>query len=238
MPPMRLPWLIENRWHELCFLHWRLPPATIAPLLPRGIQVESFDGSAWIGVVPFHMTGVRPRGIPLPARLSAFSELNVRTYVRAGDRSGIWFLSLDATQPLAVRFGRAVLHLPYLQAGIVRSRRGDTFDYRSERTHLGAGVAELKVTYRPTGPPEATRPGTLEHFLTARDCVFTADSRGRLARIDVAHAPWPLQPAEAEVRRCTLTQPLGIDLPETPPLAHYSDRVDARLWWPTRVRIP
>jgi uncharacterized protein YqjF (DUF2071 family) len=223
-------------WHDLCFLHWRVEAAEIAALLPAGLEVETFDDDAWIGVVPFHMTDVSPRGLPRVRRLADFAELNVRTNVTAGGKPGVWFFSLDATQPVAVRIARALFHLAYLDARIETRREGDAVRYTSTRTHLGAGVAELAVRYWPTGPPVQSRPGTLEHFLTERYCLYAASRRGRLMRLQIDHAPWPLQPAVAELERCTMTRPLGIDLGPEPPIAHFAKRLDVVSWLPHRVR--
>jgi uncharacterized protein YqjF (DUF2071 family) len=222
-------------WHDLCFLHWRVGADALAPVLPAGLELETFDGSAWICVVPFHMTDVGPRGVPRIRRLADFAELNVRTYVTAGGKPGVWFFSLDATQPLAVRIARAFFHLPYLDARIETRRDGDTVHYTSVRSHLGAGVAELDVRYHPTGPPALTRPGTLEHFLTARYCLYAAAGRGHVLRQEVDHVPWPLRPAMAEVARCTMTRPIGVDPGDDPPLAHFVDRLDVVAWLPRRV---
>jgi uncharacterized protein YqjF (DUF2071 family) len=223
-------------WHDLCFLHWRVDAAALAPLVPDGLELETFDGSAWIAVVPFHMTDVSPRGLPRFRRLADFAELNVRTYVTAGGKPGVWFFSLDATQPLAVRVARACFHLAYVDARIDTRRLGDVVHYTSERTHLGGGVAELDVRYRPTGPPAEAAAGTLEDFLTARYCLYAATRRGQVLRQDIDHDPWPLQPAEAEIARCTMTRPLGIDLGDEPPLAHFAERLDVVAWLPHRVR--
>lgn len=223
-------------WHDLCFLHWRVDAPVLAPLLPTGLELETFDGSAWLGVVPFHMTDVSPRGVPRVRRLADFAELNVRTYVTAGGKPGVWFFSLDATQPLAVRMARAFFHLAYVDARIESRRSGDVVRYTSVRTHLGAGVAELDVRYRPTGPPSRSEPGSLEYFLTERYCLYAASRRGQVLRQEIDHDPWPLQPAEAEVARCTMTRPLGIDLGDEPPLAHFAERLDVVAWLPRRVR--
>lgn len=235
-PRPTAPWAMRMRWHDLGFLHWRVAAGALEPLLPAGLELETFDGSAWLGVVPFRMTDVSPRGLPRIRRLADFAELNVRTYVTAGGKPGVWFFSLDATQPLAVRIARAFFHLAYLDARIATQRDGDAVHYTSVRTHLGAGVAELDVRYRPAGPPTVSRAGTIEHFLAERYCLYAASGRGRLLRQEIDHAPWPLQPAEAEIARCTMTRPLGIDLGDGPPLAHFAERLDVVAWLPHRVR--
>jgi uncharacterized protein YqjF (DUF2071 family) len=224
--------ILTMRWHELAFLHWRVEAAA---LIPAGLEIDEHDGSAWIAVVPFHMTGVGLRGLPPPGPLSAFPELNVRTYVRTpGGKPGVWFFSLDAMQRVIVRFTRTFLHLAYLDARMEHRRDGEWIRYASRRTHLGAGPAELEVRYRPVGPAAATAPGALDHFLTARYCLYAAPASGRLRRMDIEHEPWLLQPGEAEIGRNTMTRPLGIALEGTP-LVHYVARMDVRAGVPRRV---
>jgi hypothetical protein len=220
-------------WHELCFLHWRLEPDVLAPLLPDGLEPDTFDGAAWIGVVPFRMTGVHPRVIPRRNASAEFNELNVRTYVTVDGKPGVWFFSLDANDAIIVRFARLAFGLPYLDARIEVERDGDTIDYRSRRTHLGAGLAELKVRYGPAGVPETSVPGSLEHFLTERYCLYSSRA-GRIFRQEINHGPWPLQPAEAAIELCTMTQPLGIELGPKP-VAHYASELEVVAWLPSRV---
>ncbi len=219
------------RWHDLGFLHWRVAASELQAQLPAGLELDTFEGEAWIGVVPFHMTDVSLRGTPRVRRFADFSELNVRTYVTAGGKPGVWFFSLDATQPTAVRLARGLLNLAYLDARIDTRRDGDWVDYTSRRTDPTAGAAELVARYRPTGPPSRSLPGSLEHFLTERYCLYAA--RGRVRRIEIDHEPWPLQPAEAVIERCTMTEPLGIGLGDQPPLVHFAKRLDVVAWLPT-----
>jgi uncharacterized protein YqjF (DUF2071 family) len=217
-------------WHELLFMHWRVDAPAIRRLIPTGLDVDTFDGSAWIGVVPFRMSDVAPRGVPAIPGLSAFPELNVRTYVtQRGQRPGVWFFSLDATQWLAVRAARRFFHLPYMDARISIARDGPSIHYRSTRTHRGEPAAELEAVYRAAGDSFTTQPGSLEHFLTARYCLY-CEGVGQLFRGEIDHSPWQLQHATCEVRHNTMVEGLGIDLPDEPPLAHYSHRIDVIAW--------
>lgn len=225
---------MRMRWHDLCFLHWRVDPAALEPLLPGGLTLDTFDGEAWIAVVPFRMTDVSARATPRVRRFADFGELNVRTYVTGGGKPGVWFFSLDATQPTAVRIARRWLKLPYYDASIDIREEGDAFTYVSTRTHSGAPPAALAARYRPTGAIVPSAAGSLESFLTDRYCLYAADGRDRVRRIDIDHAPWPLQPAEAEVSSCTMTEPLGITLGDEPPLAHFARRLDVVAWLPRR----
>ena len=195
-------------------------------------ELDLRDGEAWLGVVPFRMSGVRPRWTPPMPGLSAFPELNLRTYVRRGGHSGVWFFSLDAASRVAVRMARATFHLPYFDAEMRCEVGADGgVDYQSRRVHRGIVPAELKCRYRPTGPVFRSTAGTLEHWLTERYCLFAMDRRGRVFRGDIAHEPWPLQPAEAEFQTCAMTGLVGMGL--TPPPDHllFARSIDVRAWW-------
>ena len=230
-------------WHELLFMHWPVEAARLAEFVPPGLEIETFDGSAWLGVVPFRMTGVRHRLLPALPGCSAFPELNVRTYVRAADgRVGVWFFSLDAPHRVAVRVARAVFGLAYMDAQMSCRRGGEWTAYESARTGprnalafgtTRTGEAQLSASYRPTGPAFHPQPGTLAHFLTTRYCLY-AWRRGRLVRGEIDHGRWPLQPAEARVERNTMAAPLGLsgggDL-----LLHYARRLDVVAWLPRPV---
>lgn len=233
-PLPRGPWIMKQVWHELLFAHWPVPPAALAPLLPPALALDTFDGSAWLGVVPFRMSGVRPRGLPAVPWLSAFPELNVRTYATLDGKPGVYFLSLDAANPVAVRLARALFGLPYFTAAMRAARKGDLVAYASDAVHP-AGAARLRATYRPTGPVYRARPGDLDHFLTARYCLYAARPGGRISRAEIHHAPWPLQPAAADIAENTLAASHGLALPDCPPLLHYAHRLDVLVWPPYRV---
>jgi hypothetical protein len=196
-------------WHDLLFAHWPVPAEALAPLLPAGLPPETFDGRAWIGVVPFRMSGVRPRGLPALPRVSAFPELNVRTYVTRDGRPGVWFFSLDAAEPIAVAAARRLFHLPYFSAAMRCECAGDWIDYSSRRVPGRHAPATFRARYRPTGPAFTAARGGLEHWLTERYCLYTADPKGRIHRGEIHHAPWPLRPAEAEIAANTMADALA-----------------------------
>lgn len=226
------PWVMSMVWERLLFMHWPVTPDALQQHLPDGLTIDTFDGSAWLAVVPFTMTGVRLRFTPSIPTQHAFHELNVRTYVRdATGTPGVWFFSLDAANPVAVRTARATFRLPYFDARMALERDGDTTRYVSRRTHRGAPPATYEATYRPTGEPTRSQPGTIEHFVTERYCLFNSSSRG-ICRGDIQHVPWPLQRAECETRTNTMTEQLGLDLPDTEPLLHYAEHLDVVAWWP------
>jgi hypothetical protein len=227
---------MAQTWHDLLFAHWPVPPAVLARLIPPGLALDTFDGAAWVGVVPFRMTGIRLRGLPALPGGGALPEINVRTYVTAGGKPGVWFFSLDAGSALAVAAARRWFHLPYYRARFSIEREGDHVRYTCRRTHGGAPPAEFTARYGPAGDVTPARPGTLDHWLTERYCLYAAGTRGRLSRGEIHHAPWPLQPAAATIERNTMATAAGIELPPSAPRLHFARRLDVRIWPPRRLR--
>ena len=228
------PWVLSMSWRDLLFMHWPVPEEALRPLIPISLQLDTFDGSAWLGVVPFRMTGVRPRFLPGVPWLSNFPELNLRTYVTAGGKPGIWFFSLDAHNPVAVRIARATFKLPYFDAKMSCETSGDTIRYESTRTHRGAPEASFLGSYRPTGETFDSRTGTLENFLTERYCLYAGDE-DYISRGDIHHSMWPLQRAEVEVEKLVMMEQIGLKQPDTEPLLHYASRLDVVAWPPRRI---
>ncbi|HLT36096.1 MAG TPA: DUF2071 domain-containing protein [Enhygromyxa sp.] len=226
-PPPERPWVMTMSWLDLLFAHWSFEPERIAALLPAGLSLDTFDGRAWLAVVPFRMACVGPRGLNWLPGVSAFPELNVRTYVVRDGKPGVWFFSLDAASWLAVRAARAGFFLPYFDATMRCESRDGWIDYRSVRP-TPPGVFEGR--YRPTGAVYPSTPGSLEHWLTERYCLYSADRNGRIWRGEIHHVPWPLRPAEAEIETCTVTDAWGIPLPDEAPLLHFVERIDVIGW--------
>jgi uncharacterized protein len=214
-------------WENLLFAHWPVSASALAPLLPKGLEVDTYDGRAWIAVVPFFMTGVGAAMLPgwMGRR---FAELNIRTYVRAGGRAGVWFFSLDAESPLAVRLARRFYHLPYFDADMTVETSAEGVEYRSRRTHRDAPPAALHVRYKPLAGVFQAVPGSIEEFLVERYRLFVADPRGRILRCEIAHAPWPIQRAQAEFGQQTMLDAIGLPIDEPPALLHFAARIDVR----------
>jgi uncharacterized protein YqjF (DUF2071 family) len=229
------------RWVGLLFAHWRLPAATLRPLIPPGLEVDEIDGSAWLAIVPFQMARVGPKGVALPGPLGNFGEINVRTYVTPTDPlagpPGIWFLSLDAANPLVVAGARAVFHLPYYRAQFqIQTRNDGTIDYRSRRTQRGAQPATFSGHYRGIGTPATATPGSLIDRLTARFALYSADRRGRLHRGDIRHRAWCLSDAEAELDGTSFAAAGGVRLPDDVPLLHLAETLDVVAALPVTAR--
>lgn len=221
---------MTQKWHDLLFMHWRVPAVAIRGILPAGLEIDTFDGSAWVGVVPFRMTGIRRRGMPAVPGASAFPELNVRTYVRVEEKAGVWFFSLDAASPIAVSAARRWFHLPYFRAQMSLTIADDgDINYRSSRVHRGAPAADLRVSYRPTDAVFHAQPGTIEYFLTERYCLYAAHE-SRIYRCEIDHAPWPLQTAEAHIKLNTMAAASAILLPNEKPLLHFARYQDVKVW--------
>jgi uncharacterized protein len=229
------PWIMRQTWRDLLFAHWPLPPEVLQPLLPPVLPLDLWEGQAWLGVVPFVMTDVSPRGVPSIPWLSAFPELNVRTYVTLEDKPGVYFFSLDAANPVAVYAARRWFNLPYFNARMAVQSAAGGFRYRSRRTHRRVPPAEFGGWYRPIGNALPAADIALADWLTARYCLYTLDRRGRVLRTEIEHPPWSLQPAEARIVVNTMTAPLGLHVPDTPPFLQFSRRLDVRVWQPERV---
>ena len=216
-------------------MHWPVPEGWLRHLIPSSLELDSFEGSAWLGVVPFRMSGVRPRFLPGVPPISNFPEINLRTYVSQGGKPGVWFFSLDAHNPLAVRLARATFSLPYFDAKMSSRASGDGVEYSSIRTHKGAPPARFVGRYGPSSGKTESGPGSLEHFLTERYCLYSANRKGRVRRGDIHHEMWPLERAEVELEEIDMTSQIGVTLPDTEPVLHFARRLDVLAWAPRRI---
>jgi len=288
-------WAWRQSWRDLLFAHWPAPVEAVRRLVPPGLEIDTFDGATWVGVVPFRMAGVMRRPLPDLPWVSAFPELNVRVYVTAGGKPGVWFLSLDATNPLAVAAARALFYLPYYRADIDITPEGEGVAYRCLRRRTTAGVESassdadgrgrravqsassdadgwerravesassdadgrerraseeahsaqarsagaagvFQAHYRPTSPIYAAAPGTLEHWLTERYCLYAQAPDGTLYRTEVHHRQWPLQRAAAEITANTIAAAGGLPVAGPPVQLHFARRIDVVVWAPERIR--
>jgi uncharacterized protein YqjF (DUF2071 family) len=220
---------MAQTWKDLLFAHWDVEPSALAPFVPDELPLDTFDGRAWIAVTPFEVRNLRLRPtLPVPL-VSAFPEINVRTYVTVDDKPGIYFFSLDAASRLGVAAARRFYRLPYFPARMRIARSGEEIAYFSERTQQPPGPAEFRARYRPTGSVFHPQRWTLEHWLTERYCLYTLDEHHRVLRGEIHHPPWPLQPAEAEIETNTMAAEVGLDL-DGAPLLHYARRQDVVFW--------
>jgi uncharacterized protein YqjF (DUF2071 family) len=243
-------WL-EMTWRDGLFAHWPVEPATVAAALPEGITVATHDGDAYLGVVPFVMEDIRPRGVP---RGLSFPELNLRTYVEGPNGPGVYFHSLDADDRLGVAVARGLFRLPYYRAetdvrgtaasggpdsgdGDAKKADGDASEeaaggdagdavrFASRRVHEGVPHARFDATYAPAGEAFTPEPGSLPAFLLENYRFYTAGESGRLYVGEIDHDPWTLRPAEAEIRANTLFEANGFERPDGDPVLHYAEPI-------------
>ena len=231
--PWSLPagaWIMAQTWHDLLFAHWPVDTTHLRALVPAQLPLDTFDGRCWVGVVPFHMSGIHARNLPAIPGLSRFPELNVRTYVILNGKPGVYFFSLDAASLPAVWAARTFFRLPYFHAQMsvdaAQDAKGHFITYDSRRR---GNTAEFRGAYRPCSDVRQSETGSLEHWLSERYCLYTVDA-GRVFRAEVHHQPWPLQQAEAELEVNNVAAASGISLPSSPPLLHFARKLDVLIW--------
>lgn len=227
-PLLDRPWKWRQTWHDLLFAHWPVPVSALRRFVPDWLTIQEHSGSSWVGLVPFRMTGVTLRSVPPLPWLSHFPEMNLRVYVERDGKPGVWFISLDAARWPAVVVARRFAFLPYFLSTMQCAREGEEISYSSIRSQ--APRVAFEANYEPAGPVRLSRPGSLEHFLTERYCLYTQDPRGRRLRMEIHHQQWPLQPAVAAFITNQVAQPQGIELPAGAPLLHFSRRLDVVGW--------
>jgi uncharacterized protein YqjF (DUF2071 family) len=220
---------MRQSWCDLLFAHWPVPAPALRALVPPPLAIQEHEGTSWVGVVPFRMERVMARPLPDLPGVSAFAELNLRLYVEAGGKPGVWFVSLDAANSLAVWAARRFFHLPYFRADIEVREDGGRVRYHSVRRGSGTRVA-FRGAYGPIADVAPARPGSLEHFLTERYCLYAQDALGAIVRAEVHHAPWPLQRATAEIDENTIGDAQDVPLAGPPALLHFAKRLDVVVW--------
>jgi uncharacterized protein len=235
-------WAITQRWNDLLLAHWALNPSRIAALLPEWLGVDTFQGKGWLGAVPFWLDRLRIRGVPSIPGARSFPDLNLRTYVRDKftNTPGIYSFSLDASSLIAVGVARVFFHLPYYWADMRIEQRSDReFAFYSRRL-LAHREVIFKARYRGIGPTYRTveiRPGSFEHFITDRSCIFSNNRAGEPIRSSLHYVPWPLEEAEAEIERNDLPASIGLELPDSEPVLHYTRRMAVYIW-PAEILRP
>ncbi|KEO84622.1 YqjF family protein [Tumebacillus flagellatus] len=212
-------WMMLQDWADLCFLHYAFDPDMLRPHLPAGMELDVFDGRAYVSIVPFYMKRIRLRLEPDFLSMH-FGELNLRTYVTVNGRPGVYFWSIDADSWLGSVMAKLIYHLPYHDADIALVENDGVFEFNSVRGGAGP-VANFSCRYRPTSEVFEAESGSLEAFLTQRFSLFSTDAEGNLYRGDIEHGTWPLQHAEATVETNLLFEAAGLPQPLEGPKAYY-----------------
>lgn len=223
--------IMHQDWGKLLFMHWRMDEKHLRSLIPERLQIDTFDGSAWIAVTPFTMWDIRafPPYLPPVPGLSSMHELNVRTYVHLDGVPGVWFFSLDANSAVAVMTARAFFHLPYFNAEMSLKEKGKTIIYSSRRTDGDAPRAEFNATWNAGETIPYSHPGSLEFFLTERYCLYAAHKQ-KLYRCRIFHPPWHLQKAKLSELDSTMIESHGLPTPKDEPLLHYAEELSVDIW--------
>ena len=233
-PMPRGPWLMTQTWNDLLFAHWPVEQQALRERVPAGFEVDLFDGHAWVAVVPFRMTNVAPRLVPALPWISAFPELNVRTYVTVNGKPGVYFFSLDAGNPLAVAAARTLLILPYYTAKMDVRVAGDG-RVQDDCQRTSEPSAAFAAHYGGGGEPHSPAPGTLEYFLTERYCLYAVDHSRHAYRLEIHHPAWRLEHGTGEIAVNTMADAAGLPLPDIAPLLHFAKRQDMVCWAPERI---
>jgi uncharacterized protein YqjF (DUF2071 family) len=221
--------LMHQNWGKLLFIHWRIDEKLLRSLIPKAIEIDTFDGSAWIAIAPFTMWDIRafPPYLPAVPGLNAMHELNVRTYVHFDRVPGVWFLSLDCNSTAAVWGARTFFHLPYYNADIELNQEGKAIDYSLSRTE--APPAKFNCAWKIGESLHYAHPGSLEFFLTERYCLYSEDD-GEIYRSRIYHQPWPLQKAALVSFESTMIESHGLPTPGGDPLLHYAEELSVEIW--------
>lgn len=230
LPPRA--WALTMEWHDLALLHWPIAPQQVQALLPEGLRVETMDGMAWLGVVPFVMRNVRPRWLPKVPGTANFPELNLRTYVTHNGAPGVWFFSLDAASKLAVRGARLGFGLPYFDARMHCERSEGQVRYRSERTHRGAPPATLHAQWRLPQRYAAPPRGSIAHWFVERYRMYVVQ-RGRIRIGHIAHEPWQLAETQVDLGACDMARLCGLELRTPPAHVHAAAPLQVAGWMPS-----
>jgi uncharacterized protein YqjF (DUF2071 family) len=225
---------MAQRWHNLLFAHWPVRPDLLRPLVPPSLDLDLFGGQAWVGIIPFRLTGIRLRGLPPLPLVSSFTEINVRTYVTLGGKPGVYFLSMDAGNTLGTAIARPTFRVPYTHADVAVTRSHDGYEFSCERRQNGRLVARFRGCYRPVSCPFRSERCSLEAWLTERYRYYSV-TRGRTYRCEIAHRQWPLRRAEAAIEENTMAAALGIDLPDEEAHLLYAHGMETIFWWPERL---
>ena len=223
-----LPWTMKQIWSDLLFAHYPIKYEVLRKLVPEALQLDAYNGTYWVGVVPFRMSGVRLRGLPPVPGTDQFPELNVRTYVIVDGKPGVYFFSLDAANWLAVQGAKLLYHLPYWYANMEMKNSGENIEFKSKR--LQNQEIEFACRYQPTSDPFQGTKGSFEEWLAERYCFYTLNASGVPLRCDILHEPWTLYEAQADIYLNTILSKQGIEVESDEPILHFAKKIEVRAW--------
>jgi len=231
-------WIMKQTWKNLLFIHWPVSEKVLRPYIPAPLEVDTFQGHAWLGLVAFEMSQIQLKGLPVIPYTVPFPELNVRTYVRGFEKKGVFFLTLDASNALIVKSARAWYRLPYFRAKMSMQVEDQQVRFHSVRLKSSREAAVFHTLYRPVSPVFTPREGTLEHWLTERYTYFYKSCRSQNAMMgEIYHEPWQLQTAEVNIKQNSMCYPYQVDVPFSPPLSHYSSGTVASFGRCVRIHL-
>jgi uncharacterized protein YqjF (DUF2071 family) len=224
--------IMHQTWQNLLFLHWPIDPVLLRPLIPAALEIDTFDGKAWIGITPFGMSDVRLSSLPAIPGLDTLLELNVRTYVHHQGKPGVWFFSLDASKLIPVMAARVLFMLPYFKATMDFTENLGEFIFNSERTP--GPTAKFQARWRTGIRLRDPAAESLTFFLVERYALFSG-SNENLTMARIYHHPWILDEALVLAHESSMVSVLGLPEPETEPLAHFSRSLNVEIWEPKAV---
>ena len=220
-------WLLRQQWLNLAFIHWEVSLSQLRSLIPEPLEIDLYDGKAWIGIVPFDMRGVTLRYCPAFTPLSDFPEINVRTYVYYQGKPGVWFFSLDVPSRIAVWTARTFFHLPYRHAAVTVGKEENTICYRHARS-----CGSFSADYSPA-EPLAVDSDSFEIWATERYCLYCQSKKGQLYRTEVHHPKWPLQVADITIGENGLLD--GYEVGDQHPSVLFSKHLDVVAYPPQKI---
>ncbi len=232
---MKGPAILSMRWHDLLFASWPVPLEHLRPLVPAGLPIDTWGGSAWLSVVALRLSRVRPLRVPLPGQLMSYSQINVRTYTTLGGKPGIWLLSVDCADRPTVAVSRLAFGIPYVHSDVSVAGAPDGHGVRARSRRHGEPAVQVEASYRGEGRPAPPEPGSLDEFLTNRLSTYGVNRLGVL-RADISHDEWLLEEASAELDAVALVGALGLRLPSDPPILQFAAEIDVLGGPPVRLR--
>jgi uncharacterized protein YqjF (DUF2071 family) len=226
--------IMRQTWWKLLFMHWELPAESLRAHVPARLEIDTFEGGAWIAITPFTIRGMRASFLPAIPGFSEMHELNVRTYVHYKGAPGVYFFSLDASSAIAVMGARTFFLVPYFTAEMSLKEDGKKIVYHSRRTHADSPPAEFDATWKIGDALGESEPGSLEFFLTERYCFYTVSGES-VYRCRIHHAPWQLRAAEVSSFKSSMIESRLLPSPKGKPLLHYSEELTVDVWTLERV---